>query len=92
MLAGNWQIVKCQPNAKFSLVRSSRSASFRSMVTQPVSIVPALVELPIPPAFAAELARLNERQRQAVTHPDGPLLVVAGPGTGKTQLLATRVA
>ena len=47
---------------------------------------------PLPPAFAAELARLNERQRQAVTHPDGPLLVVAGPGTGKTQLLAARVA
>ena len=47
---------------------------------------------PLPPAFAAELARLNERQREAVTHPDGPLLVVAGPGTGKTQLLAARVA
>jgi len=43
-------------------------------------------------ALAAELARLNERQRAAVTHPAGPLLVVAGPGTGKTQLLATRVA
>jgi len=43
-------------------------------------------------AFAAEYARLNARQRQAVEHPDGPLLVVAGPGTGKTQLLAARVA
>ncbi len=48
--------------------------------------------MPLPPAFAAELARLNARQREAVTHPDGPLLVVAGPGTGKTQLLAARVA
>ncbi|MGI4875496.1 MAG: ATP-dependent helicase [Janthinobacterium lividum] len=47
---------------------------------------------PLPPAFAAELARLNERQREAVLHPEGPLLVVAGPGTGKTQLLAARVA
>jgi len=56
----------------------------------------ALSDLPppfvVPPAFAAELARLNERQREAVTHADGPLLVVAGPGTGKTQLLAARVA
>lgn len=52
----------------------------------------ALADLPLSPALAAELARLNERQRQAVTHPAGPLLVVAGPGTGKTQLLATRVA
>jgi len=46
----------------------------------------------LPPALAQELARLNEAQRRAVTHPDGPLLVVAGPGTGKTQLLAARVA
>ena len=43
-------------------------------------------------SFATEFARLNTRQREAVTHPDGPVLVVAGPGTGKTQLLAARVA
>jgi DNA helicase-2/ATP-dependent DNA helicase PcrA len=42
--------------------------------------------------FAQAMERLNERQRQAVTHEEGPILVVAGPGTGKTQLLATRVA
>ncbi|WP_426493613.1 ATP-dependent helicase [Hymenobacter sp. 102] len=34
---------------------------------------------------------MNEAQRTAVEHPDGPVLVVAGPGTGKTQLLAARV-
>ena len=37
-------------------------------------------------------AALNARQRQAVDQIDGPLLVIAGPGTGKTQLLSTRVA
>jgi DNA helicase-2/ATP-dependent DNA helicase PcrA len=35
---------------------------------------------------------LNESQKQAVDIIDGPVLVVAGPGTGKTQLLSMRVA
>ncbi len=35
---------------------------------------------------------LNPQQRAAVTHGDGPLLVVAGAGTGKTKTLAYRVA
>lgn len=43
-------------------------------------------------AFAAAYARLNDEQRRAVDQIDGPLLVIAGPGTGKTQLLGTRAA
>jgi DNA helicase-2/ATP-dependent DNA helicase PcrA len=35
---------------------------------------------------------LNDAQREAVTHGDGPLLIVAGAGTGKTTTLASRVA
>lgn len=42
--------------------------------------------------YETEYERLNERQRQAVDTLQGPLLVVAGPGTGKTQLLSMRVA
>ena len=38
------------------------------------------------------LDELNPQQRAAVTHGDGPLLVVAGAGTGKTKTLAYRVA
>ena len=38
------------------------------------------------------LDQLNAAQREAATHGDGPLLVVAGAGTGKTKTLASRVA
>src|SRR5438552_801573 len=35
---------------------------------------------------------LNEQQRQVVQSGDGPLLIVAGPGTGKTKTLTARIA
>ena len=42
--------------------------------------------------FKTEYAKLNADQKRAVDNIEGPLLVVAGPGTGKTQLLSLRVA
>lgn len=42
--------------------------------------------------FEVAYKNLNDEQRRAVDHVDGPLLVIAGPGTGKTQLLSLRAA
>jgi len=37
------------------------------------------------------LAGLNDRQREAVLHKDGPIMIVAGAGSGKTKVLTTRI-
>lgn len=42
--------------------------------------------------FTEAYRQLNKAQKQAVDTIDGPVLVVAGPGTGKTQLLSMRAA
>src|SRR5687767_14706263 len=41
--------------------------------------------------FLEEYSKLNEQQQKAVNAIDGPVMVIAGPGTGKTQILASRI-
>ncbi|HBT95774.1 MAG TPA: hypothetical protein DEB24_06715 [Coriobacteriia bacterium] len=43
-------------------------------------------------ALIDAMSKVNPKQREAIETIDGPVLVVAGPGTGKTQLLSLRVA
>src|SRR5947199_10873340 len=71
-----------------------------AVVTSPDQL-PIFEELTAPPPRPVRphlriqpplLADLTPRQRKAVTHGDGPLLIVAGAGTGKTTVITRRIA
>ena len=39
-----------------------------------------------------DITSLNDRQKEAVLYNDGPLLIIAGAGAGKTKTLTTKIA
>ncbi len=51
-----------------------------------------MTQLAFPTGTASELSGLDPEQRAAVEHDQGPLLIVAGAGTGKTTVIARRIA
>ena len=71
----------------------AKAPSHRTSLTDPKTL-PKTTQLKLSNARQVGdiFSQLNDEQRRAVEYPGGPLLIVAGPGTGKTRTLTHRIA
>ncbi len=86
------------PPARTGLISFDITA-YRRLAAQTWQPTPSREVLPtapntagVEPSAPAILSSLNSKQREAVSHGAGPLLILAGPGTGKTRTLTARIA